>query len=335
MSLKETWEEFWQGGSSKIGVAFITIVIAISIYTVVSMPLDYGTRYWSNPLYWADNPRAVPPTWINFFRSDKLLEQSKIVTNIPVKSYSSGSFFLKFYEKEYYLDRERFPNFMTLRVSRVTYLDTPPLISAYLARPDGDIIELYTFSVDGPLVSEESPYLRYAIEDKRILISGDLRLSRTLSEYVLSKYQLILTPSEIVNLGYETVLFGDLTEEGTFEPMIGTYKVGTILRGKPEDSIDVVTFIIGGEVYGFMGTDTLGRDLSQGLLFGFPIALLIGFTTSILTTIIGASLGIIGGYIGGFTDTAIQRISDIVNNIPQLPLLIFLTFILDQRSVIC
>jgi peptide/nickel transport system permease protein len=292
------------------------------------MPLDYGTRYWSNPLHWADNPRAVPPTWINTFRSDKLLEQTELTINIPKQSYTSGAFFLKFYEKDHSLDRNRFPTFMTLRVSRVSYNERPPLISAYLARPDGDVIELYTFSVDRPLEGEEPPYLKYDIEPYRRLISGDPRLSRTISEYLLTKYDYVLSPSKITEIGYEKILFGDLNEEGGFEPLKGTYKIGAILRGRPEDSIDQVTFIIGGEVYGIMGTDTLGRDLSRGLLFGFPIALLIGFTTSILTTIIGSSLGIIGGYLGGYTDTTIQRLSDIVNNIPQLPLLIFLTFIL-------
>jgi peptide/nickel transport system permease protein len=47
----------------------------------------------------------------------------------------------------------------------------------------------------------------------------------------------------------------------------------------------------------------------------------------VIVTIIGASLGIIGGYMGGMTDNVIQRVSDIVNNIPQLPLLIFFTFL--------
>ncbi|MGQ9679679.1 MAG: ABC transporter permease subunit [Candidatus Bathyarchaeia archaeon] len=59
------------------------------------------------------------------------------------------------------------------------------------------------------------------------------------------------------------------------------------------------------------------------LLFGFPVALLIGFTASVITTILGAGLGIMSGYMGGRVDDIIQRVSDIVNNFPQLPLLIF------------
>ncbi len=80
-----------------------------------------------------------------------------------------------------------------------------------------------------------------------------------------------------------------------------------------------------------MGTDSLGRDLARGLLYGFPVALTIGVITSVMATIIGTSLGIISGYLGGKTDIAIQRISDVLSNIPLLPILLFLAFILGQK----
>ena len=80
-----------------------------------------------------------------------------------------------------------------------------------------------------------------------------------------------------------------------------------------------------------MGTDSLGRNLWEGLLYGFPVALLIATVTSILSTIIGASLGIISGYSGGLTDSTIQRAADIVSNVPTLPLLIFLVFIIGPN----
>ena len=89
--------------------------------------------------------------------------------------------------------------------------------------------------------------------------------------------------------------------------------------------------MIGGSTYGFIGTDSLGRDLSLGLLFGFPVALLIGLTTSTVTTFIGTVMGIISGYKGGKTDIIIQRISDVLSNIPLLPILIFLIFIIGPK----
>jgi peptide/nickel transport system permease protein len=80
-----------------------------------------------------------------------------------------------------------------------------------------------------------------------------------------------------------------------------------------------------------MGTDALGRDLAQGLLFGFPVALTIGIVTAVLSTILGASLGLLSGYAAGRTDTLIQRLADVVSNIPVLPILIFLVFVLGSR----
>jgi peptide/nickel transport system permease protein len=46
-----------------------------------------------------------------------------------------------------------------------------------------------------------------------------------------------------------------------------------------------------------------------------------------VSTFIGMGLGLASGYFGGATDMIIQRASDIVANVPLLPLLIFLVFI--------
>ena len=97
------------------------------------------------------------------------------------------------------------------------------------------------------------------------------------------------------------------------------------------DTIGGVKLVLGGTVFGVMGTDALGRDLAVGLLFGFPVALTIGLVTSLLSTTIGTFMGILSGFMGGKIDIIIQRFSDIWSNIPLLPILIFLIFILGQR----
>ncbi|MEE8489836.1 MAG: ABC transporter permease, partial [Acidimicrobiia bacterium] len=99
----------------------------------------------------------------------------------------------------------------------------------------------------------------------------------------------------------------------------------------PGDTVGSVGAVVGGTLFGVMGTDSLGRDLFQGLLFGLPVALLIGLLVSTLSTAIGASLGLISGYRGGKTDTLIQRAADVVTNIPVLPLLIFLVLIIGSQ----
>ena len=81
----------------------------------------------------------------------------------------------------------------------------------------------------------------------------------------------------------------------------------------------MVTLAIVGRAYGFMGTDFDGRDLAQALLFGFPIALAIGFVTSAVVSLIGMVLGVFSGYYGGLIDEIIQRTADILGNIPLVP----------------
>jgi peptide/nickel transport system permease protein len=61
----------------------------------------------------------------------------------------------------------------------------------------------------------------------------------------------------------------------------------------------MVTLAIVGRAYVFTGTDFDGRDLAQALLFGFPIALAIGFVTSAVVSLIGMVLGVFSGYYGG------------------------------------
>ena len=77
-----------------------------------------------------------------------------------------------------------------------------------------------------------------------------------------------------------------------------------------------------GSSYGLLGTDTKGRDLFLGLLYGFPVALIIGLSVAFAIVAIGLVLGVISGYFGGRVDEVIQRLVDVIVNVPLLPLLI-------------
>jgi peptide/nickel transport system permease protein len=95
----------------------------------------------------------------------------------------------------------------------------------------------------------------------------------------------------------------------------------------PDDEVSRLRFVVGGTVFGLLGTDGSGRDLAEGLAFGLPIALLIGVLAAAASTVIGTGLGMLSGYRGGRVDLLIQRLADVVNNVPLLPLLIFLIFV--------
>ncbi|MBS7631522.1 ABC transporter permease [Candidatus Bathyarchaeota archaeon] len=330
--LREALREFWRGSLSKLGVIFLSIVIIVSFYTTTTMPLDYGTRFWSNPVFWVNNPKAAPPEWVNTFVSPKLLEHKVLSTSLPASVDAVEGSILKRYSVSYKLGVEQFPQFFNLEVSNLTYHEAPPTLILSILKPDGYSIDLYTFIVERPFENESIPFIRYTLEPKRVLLSGEVQVARALSNFISARYGELLSPSQIIDIGYEQIIFGERSALKSFTPLKGTYTLTLTLASRnPNDNIGSCRFILGGQVYGLMGTDLLGRDLFSGLLFGFPVALLIGFATSVITTALGAGLGIMSGYIGGRIDDLIQRFSDIVNNFPQLPLLIFLTFIFGGK----
>jgi peptide/nickel transport system permease protein len=79
-----------------------------------------------------------------------------------------------------------------------------------------------------------------------------------------------------------------------------------------------------------LGSDELGRDQYSRLLLSFRISLSIGLVGILLSTVAGIVIGGISGYYGGFADLAIQRVIEIFDAIPGLPLWIALSAAVPQ-----
>ena len=76
-------------------------------------------------------------------------------------------------------------------------------------------------------------------------------------------------------------LFGVPDAEGELVPLRGEYRAELrMAMADPADALAWVRFVVGGAVFGWLGTDASGRDLAEGLLFGLPIALLIGIVAA-------------------------------------------------------
>ena len=75
----------------------------------------------------------------------------------------------------------------------------------------------------------------------------------------------------------------------------------------------------------FLGTDQLGRDVLSRVIFGGRISLSIGMLGIGLTLILGVLFGGFAGYLGGWTDRVIQRMIEVLQSLPTLPLWMALT----------
>jgi len=312
------WSVFWASKTSRVGVLLLVVQVLLSLYVVLSYPLDFGTRYWNNPAYWAENPREAPPAWTNLFTSRPAPTHTVLTVEKP------GGYEEKVFE--YIFDE--FPSFVAVKVSSVTYMERPPVITFELVRPGGETAVFYSVVVSPPLPGEGKPYTRHHETPLSVYLSNDPYAAQLLSSFLETSYGVIVPADVIAREGVEKALFG-MPVDGVLKPVKGLYRfVVRVEKADAGDEVGRVVFVIGGRVYGFLGTDRLGRDLATGLLFGFPVALLIGVVTAVLTTGIGSAVGMASGYVGGKLDEAIQRICDILNNIPLLPFLIFFTFIL-------
>jgi peptide/nickel transport system permease protein len=68
------------------------------------------------------------------------------------------------------------------------------------------------------------------------------------------------------------------------------------------------------------GSDRQGRDLFTRCLYGSRVSLTIGLAGVFLTIIFGTTLGVSSGYFGGLIDDFVQRFSELLMSIPQIPL---------------
>ena len=332
MTTREVLRIVLSSGSGRVGMALLSVLVLISVAVPFFYPLDFGLRFWNNPVAWADNPKAVPPSWTALF--DQSVPRHRVFeATTPTSVFAQNDVETRTYTFRFAHQAEAPPTFLAFSLGRVTFYQRPPIFLVSLTRPDGRSVTLVQDVVRAARPDETLPVTRFAEAPLRIFLSGDTKAAATAADFLRSEFDVRL-PASALQGRLEEVLFGTPADaEGReFTPLKGDYALNVrIITYDSRDTVESVKVVAGGAVFGLMGTDTQGRNLATGLLFGFPVALLIGVLTSVGATTIGTFFGILSGFMGGKTDIIIQRFSDVLTNIPLLPILIFLIFILGQK----
>ncbi|HKH86295.1 MAG TPA: ABC transporter permease [Nitrososphaera sp.] len=191
----------------------------------------------------------------------------------------------------------------------VKYGSIQPALQIDVLRPDGHEFQVYFASL--PSSQNESNEISARIFSTDTLIADSLTGYSNLFAYTID-------PTRA-----QVMIFSDTEQNKVLK---GTYVIrNTFYMFDPNDSVVDSGVILGGKVYGIMGTDDLRRDLAIGLLWGAPVALFIGLTVSVAAVFIGLLYGIVAGYKGNRTDEGLMRINDVFYSLPTLPLLVILS----------
>ena len=89
--------------------------------------------------------------------------------------------------------------------------------------------------------------------------------------------------------------------------------------GMVDASVHLVCPAKGGQFF-MLGSDRLGRDVLSRILYGARISLTIGLLGIMISFTLGIVIGGLAGYHGGVFDLIVQRIIEVLQSIPSIPL---------------
>jgi peptide/nickel transport system permease protein len=279
----------------------------MTIYALVAIPLE-SFRQWNNPNFWINQPQSAMPVWVNMLglnlpehliMSAKDAEKASLLEDgVRIESHSYNFNF----------NYDSYPSdFMVMYTAK--YGSIQPALQIDVIRPDGNEFQIYFASL--PTSQNESNEFSARIFSTDTLIADSLMGYSNLFAYTVDATR------------PQVMIFSDTEENKVLK---GTYVIrNTFYLFDPSDTVVDSGVILGGKVYGTMGTDDSRRDLAIGLLWGAPVALFIGLTVSGAAVFIGLIYGIFAGYKGNRTDEGLMRINDVFYSLPTLPLLVILS----------
>jgi peptide/nickel transport system permease protein len=235
---------------------------------------------------WVENPRHAWPKWFNLIpgvnKSETIVLRSGVSGTKTVSEDGEVIISLPF---EYPYDG--FPKelnvFFTASSAKLA-----PFVTISWFTPDGREILLR----------------QGGVRTERYMVAADARLRSVLG--ASPEVGLFSKPSTSVTAPRQAL-------QGKYELRI----VGHLFE--PDSDLDV-KMVAYGQVHGWAGTDHMRRDLTVGLLWGTPIALIFGLVAAMGISASQFTFGAISAYYGGKTDATIQFITRVMMVLPSLPI---------------
>ena len=299
VSTDEIKKEFLKSKLGLVGIFILSGLIIISITTIMVIPAS-TFQDWNNPEKWISYPKTSVPIWVNLISAEKIPEHK--IINAEINVVENGDIVLVSQQFGVFFDYDDYPSDFIFETK--TKYSNSHLVEIKVIQPDGNILELLSTSL---------PYSETETIHNQRYFSTDNMMKKNLN-LQLEKFDLSKDVTEIV--------FSQKNEsqvqKGNYVFMINTYGVS--------QSVEILEskMILGGKAFGIMGTDELRRDLAIGLLWGMPLALVIGISVSIGSVVVGLIYGVYSGYKGKKTDEVMMRFNDVIYALPALPFLIIL-----------
>jgi peptide/nickel transport system permease protein len=297
--------EVWRYPSAIVGLTIIFLIVALGVYTVVTLPYNEAIRLWrGGEEVWSESPKTARPIWYDWLTRRSLSRtivlnsrDGQAVKTVETLGEDAQTISLVFsFDYPYDTFPQEVVIFFTAQFDQKT-----PHASMTWRTPDGREIRL------GQVSLRPTETYRLAL---------DTRLARRLN-----------------NVLPQIALFADPDSE-TPVPVKGTYELEILVSTFENDADVDAKWVAYGEVHGLAGTDYRRRDLMVALQWGTPIALAFGLLAALGTTLTTMFVAAVGVWFGGWVDALIQRVTEVNMVLPLLPILVMVgTFYEHGRSI--
>lgn len=169
--------------------------------------------------------------------------------------------------------------------------------------------------------NEQNVFHRYSPPFKSTVDGNDVKESK-IERFINSKKESAL---ELQNeLLSKSLIVTSRPEDALYELILKSEaEISTILsQVDSKAKNDIHSIVKSFETFHLFGTDELGRDVFIRLIYGTRISILVGILAAVASALVGLLIGALAGFYGGIIDSVLMRITDALQSLPLMPVLV-------------